>query len=144
MSERVCPNCGADWSQSMRVARKSRSRTPDVRKIMRHAAKGALVALVLSALAYVLVNALASAAAGGERLPPGFGARLGLVVDGVVGLLGAVGATIVRHARLILTVLLVVAVGAIGGVLFYALNLGRLARRSSDSSRRARRKRRRT
>ncbi len=143
VDERICPNCGADWSQSMRVARRrSRSRTPRSRRAARYALIGALSALGLAALLYLLISALAAAATGGNP-PAGLTERAVVVYQWAVEAMLGVAAAIARHARLILTILIIAGAGAAIGLLTYFTKLGRGIIRSRHSSRRVRRKRRR-
>jgi len=142
VNQAICPNCNADWSQSMRVARKSRSRTPRRRTALRHAAIGAVTALAVTVVAYVVVTWLATRAAGGEP-PSGPLSRMELAAEGLRGLAAGVWAAIVRHAGAVASVLAIAALGALIGVGVYALRLGSRNRSSRQSTRRLRRKRRR-
>ncbi len=141
VTQAICPNCNANWSQSMRVARKSRSRTPRRRTALRHAATGAVAALVVASVLYVVVMWLASTAAGGEP-PSGPLSRMGLAAQGLRELAAGVWAAIVRYAGAVASVLAIAALGALIGVGVYALRLGDRHRGAGHGTRRLRRKRR--
>ncbi len=140
----TCPNCGADWSQSARVARKSRSRTPRTRKALRYAFFGALVACAVALIAYGIITGLAKLAPDdGGAMPGAVGDRLALAVAGIVAVFRRVGAFFVRHARTLLSIIGIMIVGALSGVgLYYWKTKHHGHDHESRTSRRVRRKRR--
>lgn len=145
VDERTCPNCGADWSQSMRVARRvrrARSRTPKARRAARYALIGALTALVLSGLSYVVITMLAATATNGN-VPAGLVERTEVAFQWLAAEAAAAVALVRRHMGLILTILAIAGVGAGAGLLMYFTKLGHGIIRSRRSSRGVRRKRRR-
>lgn len=142
-NRRLCPNCGADWSQSARVARKSRSRTPRTRKLVRHALLGALVAAAATIVVIALLTVLARLGMGDEtEMPIAVGDRLALAVAGVGRLLRLVGAFLARYGPAILSVIGIMIVGAVVGVFAYLRKNGHHEQRTSRTSRRVRRTRR--
>ncbi len=142
-NERVCPNCGADWSQSARVARKSRSRTPSTRKLIRHALVGALAAAVAMIMVLILLTAFAKLGmSAGEAAPRAVGDRLALAAAGVVRLLRLVWGGLVRYGPAILAVIGIMVVGAGAGIVVYLRKSGHREPHKSRTSRRVRRKRR--
>lgn len=141
--ERQCPNCGADWSQSMRVARKSRSRTPRRSKVLRYAAIGATTSLLVGVLLYIVVAGLAMVALPDDgALPAHTGERLPLAAEGALQLIGQAVESLARYARVVVVILLLLGAGALVGVVAYLARLRMLGSRSRRSSRHARRKRR--
>lgn len=138
-----CPNCGADWSQAKRVARKSKSRTPRVKGAIRSALLGALIAALGALLLYALVTGLASMAVADEQpIPTGIGARLDMAAQGIGSFLGRIGAFFVEYGATIALVVGIMAVGAAAGVAVYVLRRGHHRDHSKRTSRRVRRKRR--
>lgn len=142
-SEADCPNCGADWSQSMRVARKSRSRTPRRGRIAKYALTGAILTLFAGVFGHIIVTGLAIAALGeGESLPAEIGPRLSLAAVGVAQLVTSGVAALSRYATVAVTAIALLAVGAAGGVVVYLIRLRMFSSTSRNSSRSVRRKRR--
>lgn len=142
-NERTCPNCGADWSQSTRVARKTKSRAAKNRTIIRYAGLGALIAVAAALVVHMMLTGLAMLAADGQQtVPGGFGERVGLAARGVARVVGRAWAALARHGDTILLIVAVMAVGAIGGVAVYMLQKGNTSRHPGRTTRRVRRKRR--
>jgi len=142
-NQRVCPNCGADWSQSARVARKSRSRTPSTRKLIRHALLGALAAAAAMILVLVIMTGFAKLGmSSGEEVPSAVGDRLALAAAGAMRLARLTGAFLVRYGPAILSVIGIMIVGAGAGVVVYLRKDGHRESHTSRTSRRVRRKRR--
>jgi hypothetical protein len=138
----VCPNCDADWSQSTRVARKSKSHKAKTRSAIRYAAIGALGAVLLSLFVYWLISALARVAAGSTGVPSGVGQRLSLAAEGLVRVAGSIGAFFARNAGTMLLVAGIMAIGAIAGIVIYMVRRRSRPGHTSRTSRRVRRKRR--
>jgi len=138
-----CPNCGADWSQSARVARKTKSSSARTRNVLRYAGLGALSAIVVALVVQVVLNGLASVATGDQdTIPTGLWERLDLALGGIAELLSRAGAFFVRHGGTILLILGIMLVGALAGVGAYMLQRGSAGHHTSRTSRRVRRKRR--
>jgi len=143
-TERTCPNCGADWSQSMRVARRSRTHRPRKSEALRYALLGVAWALGGTVVLYLLATLFALAApAAATGLPGGLIERLVLAGQGIAHLAGSAAAGLVRNLAVISGGLLVVAVGALGGLVAYLVTVGKGRRRSGGGGvRRVHRKRR--
>ena len=142
-TEAACPNCGADWSQSARVARKTKSSSARTRNVLRYAGLGALSAIVVALVVQVVLNGLASVATGDQdTIPTGLWERLDLALGGIAELLSRAGAFFVRHGGTILLILGIMLVGALAGVGAYMLQRGSAGHHTSRTSRRVRRKRR--
>ncbi|MGI5820085.1 MAG: zinc-ribbon domain-containing protein [Armatimonadota bacterium] len=143
VNEPTCSNCGADWSQSARVARKTKSSAARRRELLRYAGFGAAAAVVLAILAYGLVTTFATLAVDRhESMPSQIGERLGLAASGVGELLARFGGFLARHGQTLLLILGVMVVGAAAGVAAYMMQRKNRGRHSSRTSRRVRRKRR--
>jgi len=142
-NQRSCPNCGADWSQSARVARKSRSRTPNTRKLVRYALIGALAAAAAMILVLVVMTGFARLGmSAGEEVPGAVGDRLALAAAGAARLARLIWAFFVRYGAAILSVIGIMIVGAGAGIVVYLRRGGRREPHTSRTSRRVRRKRR--
>lgn len=142
-TEAACPNCGADWSQSARVARRAKSRSAKNRTVLRYAVLGALSAMVVALVFHVAVIVFAGIAANEQGgVPSGFGERLDLALGGLARLLGQIGGFFVRHSGTLVVVLGIMVVGALAGVAVYVLQRRGTGHHTSRTSRRVRRKRR--
>jgi len=145
--EAICPNCGADWSQSMRVARKktrSRSSSGVRRKLLRFALIGAVVATGLAGIAWIVISSLAYLGMTEHApLPNGMGDRMGLALIGIARAARCAGRWAWTHLPLLLTLLGILVAGALGGVLAYFVNARSRHRRSGRSSQVLRRRKRR-
>jgi hypothetical protein len=138
----VCPNCDADWSQSTRVARKSKSHKAKTRSAIRYAVIGALGAVLLAFLAHWIISALARVAADGTSVPSGVGQRISLAAEGLVRLAGSIGTFFARNAETMLLVAGIMLAGAIAGIGIYMVQRRSRSGHTSRTSRRVRRKRR--
>ena len=137
-----CPNCGADWTQAKRVARKSRSKTAKARGAVRAALLGSLIAAAAAFVVYAIVTGFAAMAVDEQgSVPQGAGDRLSLALSGVGRLLGRVGSFFVEHGATIALVVGIMAVGAAAGVVWHVLQRGRHKEHSERTARRVRRKR---
>lgn len=142
-SERTCPNCGADWSQSMRVARRSRSHKPRKAEAIRYALFGVAWAVGGTVVLYLLATLFALAApAAATGLPLGLVDRLVLAGQGIAYLVVSAATGLARNLAVISGGLLVVAIGALGGLAAYLLRVRR-GRSGRWGMRRVQRKRRR-
>lgn len=142
-NQRTCPNCGADWSQSARVARKSRSRTLKGRKVIRYAALGALTAAAAAVVIHLLLEGLARLAVNDAGAVPGGAAeRLMLAAAGLASVARRAMALLVRHGQAIVTIIGIMVVGAGAGIALYLRKIGHHGKAKSRTSRRVRRKRR--
>jgi len=141
----VCPYCGADWSASSRVRRKSKHKHLDYKKLARFAGLGALLAIVIAAGFAAVTNTLASYYAAQHEITisgdTGLAARVGMAVDGLGLLFARAGQRLANVSDQLCAVLLVVGTGAAGGAIYYLyrehLWIFRKSRRKHSSRRRS-------
>ena len=118
-----CSYCGADWSHSSRVVRKSRrSNTLSYKTLAQSAAWGALAALLAAGLLTVIVTGLArQSPAAAQGVPASILLRVGLALQTVgTGLVAATQAA-ARVAAAQWPILVVGLVGAAAGAVRYLL-----------------------
>ncbi|MEN6642973.1 MAG: zinc ribbon domain-containing protein [Armatimonadia bacterium] len=118
-----CPSCGADWSERIKVRRRSRAVHIKPRKLLRSALIGALVTIVATAIFNLLVTALAERSIQAEALPAAFSAKL------YYAWLTLSSATSVLFSRLLGgagSFLLIALLGGTVGTLFYLIHIGYL------------------
>ncbi len=143
VTERECSNCGADWSQSARVARKSKSRSRRTRDAVRYAVVGAVAAVVAALVIHLVLGGFAALALEGQAAPPrGIGERVRLALSGIATLMEQAWAAVVSYGATVILIVGIMAVGAAAGMAVYAVRRGSLGSRNRSSSRRVRRKRR--
>lgn len=141
--EATCPSCGADWSQSVRVSRKSRSRKPRKSGMLRAAALGALAAAVAALVIHVTLWGFARLAVNDQQaVPVDFIDRIRLALSGIAGLIGRAGAYVAAHAQTIALAAGILVLGAVAGIVVHRLRRGHRRGHSSRTSRRVRRRRR--
>ncbi|MFP4250285.1 MAG: hypothetical protein ACLFU7_11545 [Armatimonadota bacterium] len=142
VTEAECSNCGADWSQSARVARKSKSRSRRTRDAVRYALAGAVAAVVTALVLHLMLRGFASLALEGQAAPRGIGEQVRLALSGIAKLMEQAWAAVVNYGATVVLVVGIMAVGAAAGMAVYVVRTGILSRQKRSSSRRVRRKRR--
>ena len=120
-NQATCPNCGADWSQSARVARKRHSHSSDRQTLLKYSLMGAGVAIGVAILVFTIIAAFAQLGARveGADLPATFGARVALAAAGIGRVFGQIGAFFARNALVMLGALGVLVLGAGAGAVYY-------------------------
>jgi len=137
----VCPYCGADWSHSKRVRRKSHRHSLSYRKLAQFAGVGAFVALMAAMLGNAVITGLAQHSLPADRsLPPSLIARVGLALQTVGQGLGGASRWLAQVGGGLLPVLAVSLIGAGAGVMIYLVRarVARLHRRTSSYKRKRR------
>lgn len=118
-----CPSCGVDWTERIKVRRRSRAVHVKPRKLLKSALIGALVTVVATAIFNLLVTALAERSIQAEALPAAFSARL------YYAWLTLSSATSLLFDRLLGgagPLLLIALLGGAVGALFYLVHIGYL------------------
>jgi RNA polymerase subunit RPABC4/transcription elongation factor Spt4 len=146
-NQATCPNCGADWSQSARVARKRHSHSSDRQTLLKYSLMGAGVAIGVAILVFTIIAAFAQLGARveGADLPATFGDRVALAAAGIGRVFGQIGAFFARNALVMLGALGVLVLGAGAGAVYYLRKAAaerRLRHNKHSSSHRIRRRRR--
>lgn len=145
-NQATCPNCGADWSQSARVARKRHSHSSDRRTLLKYSLMGAGVATGAAILVLAIISGFAQLGASvqGANLPTSLSGRIALAAVGIGRVLGQMGAFFARYALVMVASLCVLVIGAGAGAAYYLRKSAaeRRLRHNKHASRRIRRRRR--
>lgn len=118
-----CPVCGADWTEKIKIRRRSRAVHIKPRNLLNSALVGALITIVATAIFNLLVTALAERSIEAEALPAAFSARL------YYAWLTLSSATSLLFNRLLGGAgpfLLIAVLGGGVGILFYLIHIGYL------------------
>lgn len=136
----TCPYCGADWSSSHRVHRKSRRHKLNYKKMAQFAGAGVIMTLVAGSLINMIVTGLARYSLPDQPLPPSFAQRLILAFQTVGQSITHLFGRIVEVGGSLVSVLLLVIIGAGAGVVVYLIRGGfiRLRRKPSSHKRKRR------
>ncbi len=142
VTAKTCPECGADWSASRRVRRKSKSKHIDWRQLAKFSVIGALC----TALAATGLNAVITALARrgldyGEPLSASFSQRLSLALTTMYRAVATVAARLAEHGAGAMALLGILVLGAGIGAVAYLVREGfwtRWRRRSSSNIKRKR------
>ena len=142
VTAKTCPECGADWSASRRVRRKSKSKKIDWRQL----AKSAVIGAIITALAAAGLNAIITALARrsldyGEPLSASFSQRLSLALTTMYRAVATVAARLAEHGAGTATLLAILVLGAGVGAVAYLIREGFWTRWRYRSSSKIRRKR---
>jgi len=119
-----CPYCGADWSHSRRVRRRSKSTRIKPKRLAQSAAIGAIVAFVGAVLMNVAVNVLAERSTPGGHVSPQFSMRLSYAWQTLARGLRHGWEKVQTMGTSIVLVLLVAGLGAGIGALWYLTKVG--------------------
>jgi hypothetical protein len=135
-----CEFCGADWRRSVRVHRRTKRRlTPQL--LLRAAAPGCGIALLLAVVANQIVDGLARRAMEtNSGLPGSFSARLALALQALGEGFATIGHAVASHSGSLALLAGVALAGAAGGVLYYLHHEDMLHIRPRGSRVRRRRK----
>ncbi len=140
-----CPYCEADWSGSARVSRKkSRSTRVKPRVLLKNAAIGAGIALLLLGMVNILIRYFARAGSGGGDVPAELFAQIDLAVAGVQGSLNRWWEHISSRSGQFLGLAIGLLIGGIVGAAGYLGKLGvlKLTKKRRTSGRRRKSQRR--
>jgi len=142
VTAKVCPHCGADWSHSRRVRRKSKSKHLDWTKLLKFALLGSFLALITASVLNLVITGLASRGlASGQQLPSSLIQRLGLAWVAIWTALAALGRELAERGGGLATLTVVLVAGAALGVVAYLLREGFWHRWRRYSSGKVKRKR---
>ncbi len=143
VNARVCPHCGADWSHSRRVRRKSRQQKLSYQQLARFAGLGALVAVVAAGLLHLIITGLAQRSLSPEQtLPASLLERMGLALHTIQQNLAKLGEGIMQWGGSVAVIAAVALVGAGVGVVIYLMRTGVISVPLYDSDHGYKRKRR--
>ena len=138
----ICPQCDADWSASLRVRRKSKSKKPDWQKLLKFALVGSLLSLSLASVLNLIITGLASRSlATGQQLPNSLIQRLGLALTTIWTALATLGHELAEKGGGMGPLVIVLVAGAALGVAVYLFREGfwyRWRRHSSGNVKRRR------
>lgn len=142
VTARTCPECGADWSASRRVRRKSKSKKIDWKQLAKSAVIGALItALVAGGLSAIITALARRNLAYGQALPASFIQRLSLALSTVYRAVATLGARLAEHGAGAATLLGILVLGAGVGAVVYLFREGFWTRWRHRSSGKIKRKR---
>jgi hypothetical protein len=114
----------------VKVRRRKRRKTADLVNMLRYAAVGMFVAMLLAALGTSIVNGLALRSASGTDLPESVAERLGLAWQTLARTATAVGAAFVERMGGAALFLAMGIVGALVGILLYLRQRSEVHRRT--------------
>jgi len=136
----ICPYCGADWSSSRRVRRKSHPRKLNYKEMAQFGAVGVVVTLVAGSLVNMIITGLAHRSVSGQPVPASFVGRVVLALQTVGHSIAYFFGQIVQMSGSIASVLLLVIIGAGAGAVVYLIRGGfiRLRRKISTHKRKRR------
>jgi len=142
--EDPCPNCGADWQGGVKVRRRKRRKTVNALDLLRYAAVGIFIALVLASILNSVIGGLALKSAESTNLPPDYAERLGLAWQTVSNTFEAMSYAFLERLGGTAPFVLMGIIGAMVGVLYYlrregALGAGARTPHGADANRRHRR-----
>jgi len=142
VTAKTCPECGADWSASRRVRRKSKSKRIDWKELAKSAVIGALITALAAAVLNAIITALARRGLDyGQPLPASFIQRLSLALTTTYRAVATVGARLAEHGAGAATLLGILVLGAGIGAVAYLVREGFWTRWRRRSSGRIKRKR---
>ncbi len=125
VTEPRCPNCGADWSASLRIRRKAKPRRPNYKSMLKSAALGSVIALLAAVLLNAVVTGLASRSlAGDQQIPTSITQKVGLAIDSIGTILQTIGHHLAEKSGGLIAAIVVIAVGAAIGALTYLARRG--------------------
>jgi hypothetical protein len=130
--EEVGANCGADWAGVVKVRRKKRRRSVSGSGILKHAALGIVIALLLTAIVSSVVGRLALESAEGAELPQTPAERLGLAWKTLTDLATGMTEAVLERGGGVVFILFLGLLGGGIGILFYIRREGAFARRRRD------------
>jgi len=138
----TCPECGADWSASRRVRRKSKSKRIDWKQLAIFSVTGALLTALVAGGLSAIITALARRSLDqGESLSASFIERLSLALATVHRAVATLGARLTEHGAGAATLLGILVLGAGVGAIVYLFREGFWTRWRHRSSGKIKRKR---
>lgn len=119
-----CTNCGADWSASLRIRRKAKPRRPNYKSMLKSAALGSVIALVVAALLNAIVTGLARRSISGDQQITTITQKVGLAIDTIETILQTIGHHLAERSGGLIAAIVVIVVGAAIGALTYLSRRG--------------------